>query len=458
LAAGRVLEPARDGRGELAQGFSFSWPATVARAAALCVLVALGAGCAPSPPRPSIVVVTIDTLRADHLGSYGYFRDTSPGLDRFAHEALVFENAYSTAAVTLPAHVALWTSRYPNDTGVFRNKHSFSPRQAAAPRLFAQWLRDAGWRTGAFVSATPVAADTGLPNGFEVYEGPSYSMRPAAETTELALRWLETLDESYFLWVHYFEPHGPYEPPEAFRRFEADADLGAFLAARDFADPADAGVLERHDLYDGEIAATDAALSRLLGVLRGRDEWSELSVVILADHGEGLMEHGIAGHAHLGREQLHVPLLIKLPASLGVASGRRSELASTVDVVPTLAANLGLPVPPEVAADFEGFDLLRQARTEAFSQAGQGRHSLVTSAWRFVEYPTGPQLFDRRADPNELEDLANAHPDVVARLKARAAELAGEPPAAGSLFEIRADLSEHRRRQLRALGYVADPD
>ena len=160
--------------------------ARLARAAALCALFLLPAGCSPAPAGPSIVVVTVDTLRADHLGSYGYFRDTSPNLDRFARKSLLFENVYSTAAATLPAHVALWTSRYPNATGVFANPYNFSTRDSAAPRLLAQWLRDGGWQTAAFVSATPVAADTGLPAGFEHYEGPSYSMRPAAETTAKA--------------------------------------------------------------------------------------------------------------------------------------------------------------------------------------------------------------------------------------------------------------------------------
>lgn len=442
----------------MGQGVSFSRLAAVACAGALLVFPALFGGCVPGPSGPSIVVVTIDTLRADHLGSYGYFRDTSPSLDRFARESLLFENAFSTAAVTLPAHVALWTSRYPNDTGIFRNKFIFSPQGIGPPRLFAQWLRDGGWRTAAFVSATPLGAETGLPAGFERYKGPGHSMRPAADTTDRALAWLADVDEPYFLWVHYFEPHGPYAPPEEFRRFEADAGLDAFLEAREFADSTDADVRERHDLYDGEIAATDAAFSRLVAALQARGGWDELAVVVTADHGEGLMEHGVAGHVHLGREQLHVPLLMKLPRSLGIAPSRRSEIVSTVDIIPTLVANLGLPVAAVVAEEFEGVDLLRESRQEAFSQAGQSRHSLVTDAWRFVEHPDRVQLFDRRSDPHELLDVAATHPEVVARLRARAIELAGEATDSGVLFEVQARPSGERRRQLRALGYVVDPD
>jgi arylsulfatase A-like enzyme len=421
-----------------------------------CAALSLPA-CEQAPTGPAIVVVTIDTLRADHLGSYGYFRDTSGAFDRFARESLLFENAYSTAAATLPAHVALWTSRHPNQTGVLRNRDNFAPRADGAPRLLAQWLRAAGWRTAAFVSASSLAADTGIHTGFEVFDAPRRSTRSGAITTDLALEWLDDVEGPYFLWVHYFEPHGPYEPPEAFRRFTADAGLRDFLAARAFADPDDAAVLDVHDRYDGEVAFADAQLERLLGFLRASGRWDEAAIVVTADHGEGLMEHGVAGHVHLGREQLHVPLVLKLPRRLGVPPGRRADLVSILDVVPTLVANLALPVPPEVAEAFEGIDLLQASRDDAFSQRGRDGHSLLTTDWRFVEQAGEPaMLFDRRSDPHELVDVAAAHPERVATLRARAVEIAGETPTGGPLFEITEDVSKQRRRQLRALGYVVD--
>jgi len=439
------------------QGVPFARRAEVGARAAALALAALLLACAPAePPGPGLVVVTLDTLRADHLGSYGYFRDTAPHLDRLARESLLFENAWATAASTLASHVALFTGRHANRTGVHRNRHNFVPRAGRPPRLLAQWLRDAGWRTGAFVSAPPVAPDTGLPHGFDTYDGPRFK-RDAFTTTERALAWLDGVEGPYFLWLHYFEPHGDYDPPERFRRFRADAELRAFLAARAFADPADPDVLERHDLYDGEIAAADAALAGLVEGLRGRGGWDALTLVVTADHGEGLLEHGVPTHPEVWREQLHVPLLIKLPRALGVAPGRRPELASLVDVVPTLVGALDLPAPPEAVAELEGVDLLREARDHAYSQVGLEDLSLVTPDWRLARRGGRTRLYDRRRDPNERHDVAARHPEVVARLLARAEAVAGEPaPPDATLFEIHDEREEKRRAQLRALGYVVD--
>ena len=418
-------------------------------------------------PRPSIVVVTIDTLRADHLGCYGYPRDTSPHIDRFAEEALLFENAFSTIATTLPSHVSLWTSRYPLETGVLHNRVRFDVPEAPDRRIFlAQWLRDAGWDTAAFVSAKPLARTSGVQAGFAHYVDSEGEQRTADETTDLVVDWLRARPRgagAFLLWVHYFDPHYPHKAPREFRRFDDDGKLGEFLGARAFEDPEDPQVLKIHDRYDAEVAFVDSEVARLFGALRRHQDWSALTVVLTADHGEGLLEHGWWSHARLHNEQIRIPLIIKFPERLGVAPGRRSELASSIDVVPTLVAALDLPVPEARSGRLRGVDLLSASRDRAFAQK-RSKHqdgedhlafSVLDREWKYFYRPHGrDSLYDLRNDPNERVDVIETHPEVAERLRAQILAWHDEHRLEEGLLAVDDELDPVLAEHLRALGYV----
>jgi arylsulfatase len=240
-------------------------------------LLSLAAACVDPGPRelPSIVLITVDTLRADHLGCYGYVRNTSPNLDRFAEQALLFENAVTTLPTTLSAHVSLMTSTTTVTHGVKRNL----PRNTALPSwvdtasepmgetpvgsgrdgpklpTLAQLLRDLDYATAAFVSATPLKAHTGLQLGFDVYNQPDVGQRTAAETNDAVFAWLDSSPQRpFFLWVHYFDPHLPFEPPPPYdSAFDADPSAAQVLRKRNVREWRDPSMHGWINLYDGEI-------------------------------------------------------------------------------------------------------------------------------------------------------------------------------------------------------------
>ncbi|TFG96328.1 MAG: hypothetical protein E4H11_03595, partial [Myxococcales bacterium] len=294
--------------------------------ALLCRLLVLAGAfaCAPDPP-PNVVLVTLDTTRADHLGLYGYFRDTSPRLDAFATEAIVVERALAPMATTLPSHTSILTGRAPLEHGVLANLDHGGQRFAPAPglRSFAEICLDAGYRTGAFVSAAPLERGSGLEAGFEIYHQPGegFPQRRGEFTTHAALHWLEGVKgEPFFLWVHYYDAHWPFDPPSGYAGlFEGGPDLEAFLAARRIPDASErsgTGLESTRavtDAYDAELRYQDAQLGRLLDALAQRPDWGRTAVAIVGDHGECLSQHGEAAHGGTWDEQLFVPLVLRVP-------------------------------------------------------------------------------------------------------------------------------------------------
>ena len=444
----------------------------VARALALA-LVAAGCGSgtgteshdgggAPAADLPSIVVVTIDTLRADRLGCYGYFGATSPHLDALAREALVFEDALSPVATTLPSHVALWTSLHPEETGVVHNHVNVAGRGPGRVRFFAEMLRELGYRTGAFVSATPLKRWTGIDAGFESFGEPRAHECSAAVTTRRALAWLrEAGDGPLFLWVHYYDPHAPRDPPAALvERFAGDPRLPAWLAERGIPDEPD--VRSLHERYDAEVFATDLELGRLLDALRASGRWERTAIAVLADHGEGLGQHGTRGHGGVFREQLAVPFVLKLPAAAGLAPGRLRATVSTLDLVPTLVGALDLPLAAADRAQLAGRDVLAAPGAgdvlgSQTAEEGEGAEvrALVTERWSLHQPAAGAAtLFDRAADPHELEDVAAARPEVLGELQELLrARLAEQAPGARRL-ELAPVEAPGSLEELRKLGYV----
>ena len=297
--------------------------------AAPLVLAAIGAGVwLIRRPPPNVLLVTIDTLRADHVGAYGYSAAATPVLDELAHRGVRFASVESAAPLTGPSHATILTGQYPPRHGVRENvSFLLEPGQTT----LATRLRRRGYHTGAFVGAYPVAAGFGFGQGFDhfsegLHANPGIGQgaeRPANEVADAAVDWLRAAAPPFFAWVHFYDPHAPYAPPPPFRERFADRP------------------------YDGEIAFTDEQLGRVVGALREAGHAEDTLVLVLADHGEGLREHEEAGHGILIYEStLRVPLIVSGP---GVPRGLVvNDAVGTVDVVPTLLALLGLEAPADL--------------------------------------------------------------------------------------------------------------
>jgi arylsulfatase len=422
-----------------------------------------------------IVVFTLDTLRADHLGCYGYFRDTSPHIDRFAEQAVLFENATTPVSSTLPAHVSLWTSLHPIESGIQSNQIRFELPADGSTSLFAAELQERGWATAAFVSATPVKRESGIAVGFDFFDQPGVEsrQRTADVVTRRALEWLERPPERpWFLWLHYFDPHTPHAAPIEYQTFRSnEPELIRFLQERAFASDHVARAQGWHNAYDAEIRFMDAQIERVLERLRELGVWERATVVMVGDHGEGLGQHGVWKHGRLHNEQLFVPLILKLPERLGIAPGRRSELVSLLDIVPTLVQSLELPVSEAFASQLSGQSLLEppgdrksllvQRPAEKMEAGGNWdvEFGLLSEDWKLhLSETVGARLYDMRSDPHELVDVSGENRELAARMERELRERIGRLSIDGQRLKSFDDLDEETRRQLEALGYVGKQD
>lgn len=455
-------------------------------AAALGLMLAAGcsrdepAGVSEPPPAappapaaaegPSLVLVTIDTLRADHLPGYGYFRATSPNLDALAAEGMLFERVVAPMATTLPSHTSLLTSTYPVRHGVLSNFRFF--RRAAMTtseiRGAAQMLAERGYRTAGFTSSSPLGAESGISTGFETFEGPppwadgtGRTDVVAERTVDRALAWLAAARHPFFLWVHLFDPHHPYSPPAPYDgSYAASEKLGAWLDERQVPAEFRAEATTAVNLYDGEIQYADAQLGRLLAGLKRGGLYEESIVVFAADHGEGLYQHGVLEHGVIWDEQLRVPLVLRFPrGELPPGAARRSDaLASLIDVLPTLAANSGLPLD---TAQFDGIDLIGSRRDDVLAQREirEGRwaaenYALVERDWKYTYFADAQDmLFELGPDPHETRNVAGLHPDVAKRMKAELLRQVADFKQRSPL-PVTGEVPEEIRRRLEALGYV----
>lgn len=391
-------------------------------------------------PGLSVLLISIDTLRFDALGSYGKSQAGTPWMDRLAHEGVRFERAYAHNVVTLPSHANILAGRYPTEHGVRDNAGFRFPR--GMPTL-ATLLKQAGYRTGAFVSAFPLDSRFGLDRGFDVYDdafvnvdaagGHSVQQRPGPATVELARRWLEEGGQTpRFCFVHLYEPHFPYAPPGP-------------LAER-----------FRERPYQGEVAAADQALEPLLRPLLEKAADGSTLVVLTSDHGEGLGEHGEATHGIFAYEAtLRVPLLLYAPRLLRprVVSG----MARHVDVLPTVLAALGLAIPQDTrgrsllpAAQGQALDARSsyfEALTGTLSRGWAPLYGLLDGDMKYIELPS-PELYDVVRDPREQQNLvARAE---AQQLRGQLAAERGRDPGVQRSAETAAV-----RERLGALGYVA---
>src|SRR5947208_9153212 len=272
---------------------------------------------ASAPVSGPIILISIDTLRADHLPAYGYKKVKTPAIDALAADGVLFERAYSTAPQTLPAHAALLSGRLPFETGV-RDNIGFLVKPGE--RLLPQMLRERGYTTGGVVSAYVLRKETGINQGFDFFDGemppssPELSIgqvqRDGGESEKIAERWLDANGSGRaFLFLHLYEPHKPYTPPERFAQYAP---------------------------YDGEIAYSDEIVGRLVKYLKSHQLYDRSTIVLLSDHGEGLGDHGEQEHGlFVYDEAIHVPLIIKQESNAG-AHRRVADLAQHIDIVATI--------------------------------------------------------------------------------------------------------------------------
>lgn len=418
------------------------------------VAVATGTGCGRGEggrSRPNVLLVSIDTLRADRLGSYGYLLARTPVLDRLAREGVRGADVAATAPITLPSHSSIMTGLLPPAHGV-RDNGSYALGPSAV--TLAERLRDAGFTTHAFVSAIVLARRYGLDQGFETYDDDLWSEdapklflirdRPARRTADRVLAWLdgwnrEGRKKPFFTWVHFFDPHQPWEP---------EAQDRALCATG----------------YDAEIAGVDRALGRILDRLREDRLLDDTLVVVTADHGESLGEHGEKTHAVFVYDAtIRVPLFLRFP-SLFPAGRVYTGPVSSVDLVPTILASLELPPP----ASTDGLNLLAALRGEAppparaqyseslLSEVGFGMAPLFavrSGGFKYIRAPR-PELYDLGKDPKELENLFEPERRRATILDDALEELA-DASRRRAVAASASPMSKETMEALRSLGYLA---
>ena len=421
---------------------------------ALCALLT-AAGAHPAtttPSRPDVLLVTLDTVRADHLGAYGYADARTPTIDALARSGVVFDNAFTSAPMTLPAHATLLTGLEPPEHGVRVNGMDQLPADVST---LAEALAATGYRTSAFVSAFVLNARFGLARGFATYDDDFTRTRPqtmpeplsvsrsADLVVDATLAWLGPLLDDperppFFCWLHLYDAHRPY--------FVHDE-----LAGTRFAGQAS---------YDAAIAFADLELARVIDLLRSKGRLAQTLVVVVGDHGEGLGELGETEHGYrLSKGTLRIPLLMTLDGQTRPGT-RITALVSLADVFPTILELASITVRREGAgrslrAGLRGNSMQsRPSYAETLLPYSTYRWSpqqaLVTDRWRYVR-STRPELYDRTSDAREERDVARDHPTEVARLDT---ELVARESTFKRRAAERAALDDDARRRLEALGYV----
>ena len=398
----------------------------------------------------NVVLITLDTTRADRIGAYGFTGVETPNLDRLAREGVLFENATSAAPLTLPAHSSLFTGTLPPQHNVRDNGGFFlDPRQTT----FASVLKDHGYRTGGFVGAYVLDSKWGLDKGFDTYfddfDLSRYSaislgaiQRRGNEVMDHGLRWLEqTGDARFFAWMHLYDPHTPYDPPEPFKTRYRDRP------------------------YVGEIAFADAQIGRVLAYLDARGLTDRTIVVVIGDHGESLSEHDEATHGFFVYEStVHVPLIVRAPFS-GTLGGRHvTDVVRSVDVMPTVLELLGIAAPK----DIEGVSVaglmtgaVKELGLETYSEALYPLHhfgwsdlrAMRTGRYKLIAAPR-PELYDLQDDPGELHDLFDQRGALGQRMLDRLRERERRFGASSGSTAQPVDVDPDARARLAALGYV----
>ncbi|GJM45564.1 MAG: hypothetical protein DHS20C21_24060 [Gemmatimonadota bacterium] len=438
-----------------------------------------GLGCSQSAPdRPNVLLITLDTTRADRLGCYGNPRDTSPNLDALAADGVRFDRAIATAALTPVAHASIFTGLLPPNHGVRVIYAASGYRLPDTVPTLATVLEKEGWRTGAFLSAFPVSEFYGFDRGFETFDNGlghagegvleenetgawsfdgTDNQRRSDETADAALAWMKKSDDPFYAWVHFWDPHDPLlvPPPDVANRYQPEVALSRTVGMR--------------ALYDAEIHWVDRQIGRLVDELRTTGVLDNTIIVVVSDHGEGLGDHDHWYHRILYQEQIRVPLLMRFPQ--GARGKVVPEVVRTTDIFPTVLAALGLE--PEGALDGSPLHGLMAGVSEeprlAYAEAlikydlnakdllakrpqDDVLHCLTDGKWKLIHRPLRPsesELYNLERDARETNNVFAAQPGIVEELLSRIEDL--DPFVDGPFGE--GDDAEAIER-LRALGYV----
>jgi arylsulfatase A-like enzyme/Flp pilus assembly protein TadD len=397
---------------------------------------------------PNVILFTLDTTRADHLGAYGYTDSKTPTIDALAKGGVLFRRAISSAPITLPAHSSIFTGLYPPAHGV-RDNGTFSLRDDMT--TLAEMLHDSGYATGAFVGAAVLERRYGLTQGFDVYDDDfsqgrrkqlfMYSERPCEQVTMKALQWLEQHKHApFFTWLHFFDPHAAYDPPEPW--------------ATDYADR----------LYDGEIAYADHCIGTVVDALRSWGVWKDTLIVVTADHGESLGEHGEKTHGlFIYDATVHIPLIFHAPTHLPTGL-TVDAVVSAVDIMPTTLALLGKAAPQPL--DGKSLLPLMRGRREpegrvAYSEALLPKYhygwaelkGLTTQDWKLIDAPQA-ELYALKQDPKELINVLDRERPRVRELTKTLTAIAERT----GVTESRLELDPETAERLRGLGYIWTPE
>ena len=401
----------------------------------------------PTFASPPIVLISIDTCRADHLGCYNPDRPLTPNIDAFARNATVFDNAVAPIPMTVPSHGTMLTGKTPLVHGTHDNYSRISDENV----MLAEILKDNGYVTGAVVGSAVMSRQTGTAQGFDWYEdqiieaGQALPDRPAGQVAQLAMQWLDGAaqgDRPFFLFIHLYDPHTPYNAPQPF-------------AGRHAGQP-----------YAAEVAYTDHSLGPLLDKLRSLGLYDQSMIILTADHGEMLGEHGELDHGYfIYQSAIRIPLIIKLPNQ---ETGRRiKDIVGLVDLVPTVCSQFGFDAPEDV----QGIDLLdylasparvdadRYLFIESLSPLQYYRahplSGLVGNRWKYI-HSLRPELYDLQADPDEAKNIFLAQRGRARSLDdARMAAVEQSEDIA--LKGERADIDPQREEILAGLGYTGGP-
>ena len=420
---------------------------------------------------PGIILVSVDTLRPDHLGCYGYGRNTSPNLDAFARESLVFENCFSQAPTTRPSCASFLTGFLPHECRIFTNSDNLPMKVVT----IAEYLKARGYRTLGVSSNFVLGKGTGYDRGFDFFDNDLGDLeqvrqvpeRIASKTTDAAIKMLRArAGRKFFMWIHYQDPHGPYTPPAPYdgmfldparemRRLPFLATLsgqGGIPSYQRLDDHDDFGFYVAQ--YDGEIAYFDAHFGRLLKTLKDMGLYDTSLVIFTADHGEGMGERDyfFAHGEHVYDNLIHVPLVVRAG---GLSPGRRRTYVQLLDLVPTMLAFAGAEADPRL----RGRNLLGEspAREAIFSEM-EGKYSLIENGIKLIaEADQGlTMLFDLNIDPQETRNLVDdaCYTRYVEPMGAKLGELLNQDLLGSGVTRTPANLTEDQKQKLKSLGYV----
>ena len=416
---------------------------------------------------PSVIVIIIDTVRADHLGCYGYGRDTSPNLDAFARESVLFKKAIATAPWTTPAIAAMFTGQFPRVLG-YRDEAIVVDKKALC---LAEVFKNNGYATAGVISHVFVSAALGFDQGFDVFDeenaqGHGYISSPSI--TDKGIAFVDAhRDKKFFLFLHYFDPHYDYvlhEPYDFYPDYAGKLQSGEPIEdlRRDARQMTDDDRRYLNALYDSELRFTDEHIGRLFRHLKDLGIYEDMLIVVAADHGEGILERHDTwiGHTmNVYQELIHVPFMMRLPGSV---KGRTiDQWVSLVDFMPTVVAAAGLEVPEGYKC--AGLDLLADGssggREIVFSETGRwgDQECVISGNWKLVNDRASNQLrlYELATDPGETRDVSKVNPDDFYSLRVKLRGLDFDLDMERSRFRAMAPkLTPQQIEKLKSLGYV----